>query len=96
MTTKQLDALNRKNRIIKRLQAGESHAAIARDERVGRKHVGDIGLEAGLRVSKETRLRHFKETIAKRGTQHGWWLISRALDAYNAAHGRTKAPRREA
>ncbi len=81
MTTKQLDALNRKNRIIKRLQAGDKHRAIADDERVCMKYVSEIGVEAGLR-------RRPKRTEA----QISWQRINAALDSWNAAHGRTKAP----
>ncbi len=91
MTTKQRDALNRKNRIIKRLQAGDKHRAIADDERVVVQYVSRIAIDAGIR------------TLAPRPTeaQISWRKINAALDSWNAAHGRAtakraKAPRREA
>lgn len=61
MTSKQLDILNRNNRIIDRLRRGEGQAGIARTEGLSAKQVNNIARRAGLRASAED---HRKSCIA--------------------------------
>ncbi len=87
MTTKQLDALNRKNSIIKRLRAGDTCRSIATDEGVVMQYVYKVGSRERLRV---------RGAIGSQEAQISWQRINTALNLWNAAHGRAKAPRREA
>ncbi len=95
MTTKQLDALNRKNRIIKRLQAGDTCRAIATDEGVVIQYVYKMGAREGLRYRVPSKPIVIPEMAGTQADQISWQRINAALDAWNIAHKRTKAPRRE-
>lgn len=87
MTTSQLEALNRKTRILQRLQAGDTHRAIADDERVTRRFVSICADLAGIPVSRGERNSRTREAAESR---NAWDEISRRLDLWNLAHGRTR------
>ncbi len=91
MTSAQLEVLNRRNRILARLQAGETQRTIAEGEGVAREYVSRISVSAGFEVSREERIRRMQATLAiRKAAQAPWDEISRNLDRWNAEHGRTR------
>lgn len=61
MTSKQLESLNRRTRILRRVRAGDPYHEIARDEGVMANWVSVLACEAGIRVSREEFGRRISE-----------------------------------
>jgi hypothetical protein len=49
MTSKRLEAINRRTRIVQAIHAGMAYREIAELERVSRKFVSRVGIESGIR-----------------------------------------------
>lgn len=62
MTSRELAALNRRTRILKRIREGVPYEEIARAEGVSSKRVSQIGNRHGIRVSAEVHREHVIES----------------------------------
>lgn len=84
MTSKQLESINRRKRVVDRIRSGEAYGSIAASENISHEYVSEIGISAGIRVSPATKIYRLKETVRKRNEER--LQMSESADNHEHKH----------